>query len=75
MFFEKYYKNSNRYICFSTRFGKWKASDFVAEIKDKIYLFPCLCFYFNSSEFYISFAWLNYICWFAYINYEKHRIY
>lgn len=52
------------------RFGTLMSSDFVGEMKDDIYILPCLCFHFNHSEFYIRFAWLNFEVWMLYKNWK-----
>lgn len=40
------------------RCNRFIASEDPNEIKDKIYIFPYLCFYFNTSTWYVSFGWL-----------------
>ena len=56
------------------RIGKWRASDYVGEIKDKIHILPSLCFYFNSSEIYVSASWLVFEAMALYTDYTKKRI-
>ena len=73
MYWQKWYKKSKVYEA-AIRLGRWKASDHVGEIKDKIYVLPCLCFYFNSSEIFFMFAWLNVECWAHYTDFNKPRI-
>ena len=72
-YFLKVYKN--RYQFESVfRLGRWKASDEKGVIKDRIYLIPTICFYFNSSEVFLMFQWLNIETLVRVIDYERERI-
>ena len=64
----------DRHLWLSFRMGKWKASDYVGEIKDKVHVLPTLCFYFNSSEIFVSAAWLVFDAVVVYTDYTKKRI-
>ena len=57
------------------RYGKWIASDYVAEIKDSIYIIPTIKFYFNHSDWYVGCRWLTFRIDFVYKNYQKHDEY
>ena len=59
------------YKCFCARIGKWRASDVVPEIKDKVYLLPTINYYFNSTERYVSFSFLTFTSYFLFIDYTK----
>ena len=72
--YKEWFCKNNSVIRLHARFGNFKASDYVGEIKDKVYILPSLCFYFNSSEFYIEFSWINFTSWFGYTNYNKKRL-
>lgn len=73
MYIQKYSEKTERELFFRTRFGTWKANEFVEYIKDRIYVIPMLCFYFNSSELYIGMAWLNFELDFHLTDYKKRR--
>ena len=72
---QKIDKNKNRLLEFYARTGRWMASDYVANLKDKIYVIPTICFYFNRSEFCVAFKWLNILCLVKYTDFTKFRIY
>jgi len=69
---EKY--NNDKYIRFVIRFGTWRASDNVNILKDKVYVLPCICYYYNYSEFYIGFAWLVFECFFLYKDWDRQLL-
>ena len=54
------------------RRNRFKASEDPGEIKDKIYILPYICFYFNTSTWYVSFGWLvfTFECWHK--NWKKY---
>ncbi len=70
-----YYDNNNKVFFFVVRLCRFKADDDINVIKDNVYILPCLCYYFNSSEFYASFSWLNFTSSINHINYRKKRAY
>ena len=78
---EFYFKdNDDKYkykahLDFWVRFGTWMSSDVVAEIKDKVYILPCLCFHFNHSEVYVEFSWLNFSCCVWYKDWKREDAY
>ena len=71
-FFKQWYsrKNDTR-SDFCVRVGRWYSDVDEATIKDKIHVFPFVCFYFNSYEFFIGFGWLVLACWYLHVNYKK----
>lgn len=71
-YFIKVYKNRYQFE-FVFRLGRWKATDNVGEIKDRIYLIPTICFYFNSSEVFLMFQWLNIETLVRVMDYERER--
>lgn len=73
-YFLKVYKNRYQFE-FVFRLGRWKASDYVEEIKDRIYLIPTICFYFNSSEVFLMFQWLNIETFVRVIDYKREKKY
>lgn len=78
---EIYFKdNDDKYkykshLDFLARFGKWMSSDEVAEIKDMVYILPCLCFHFNHSSVYVCFAWLNFEFYVYYRDWNREKEY
>lgn len=67
-------EKKNRRTRLTFRIGKWKASDYVGDIKDKIYILPSLCLYFNSSEIYVCASWLVFEAMVFYTDFTKKRI-
>ena len=53
------FKDNEGYLEFYVRCGKWMACDDVGVIKDRVYILPCISFFFNHSQIFIDFAWLT----------------
>lgn len=54
------------------RFSRFKASEDPNEIKDKVYILPCLCYYYNTSTFCVSIAWLVFYFEYWHKNWLKY---
>ena len=60
-----------RYIV--VRFGKFIAPDDIGTIRDKVYIFPAISFFFNRREFCLSFYFLTFKAYYYRKNYSKPR--